>query len=229
MITGNHLFSGQSNYLIFQKILSREIEFSDEIPENAKDLIDQLLQIKPEDRLGIKEGGYSLLKAHKFFESINWDDLYEQRVKPPLMHDKKRVEEINLKLKKEAEEISNEETTVKEEETQSNEVNEEHKKWDVFLSSKEKIFYTSPIIKKSGLSSKKRQLILTDMPRFIYIDPQKMEIKGTIEWSESIQAIAKNGNKFEIIVPGRKYLIEDQSYAVDEWINKIESMKNSKK
>jgi 3-phosphoinositide dependent protein kinase-1 len=219
MITGNHLFSERSSYLIFQKILSSEIEFSEDIPENAKDLIYQLIQIKPEDRLGVKEGGYSLLKAHKFFESINWDDLNEQKIKPPLMHDLINVEEDKFNLKRESE-ISNEKTEIQ------NEVNE-LKKWEVFLCLKEKIFYTSPIIIKKN-EFLKRQLILTDMPRLIIIDPQKMQIEVAIEWCESIQAIAINENIFEIIVPGKKYLIEDQLCNVGEWINKIETMKKQK-
>jgi len=72
---------------------------------------------------------------------------------------------------------------------------------------------------------KKRQLILTDFPRFIYVDPSNMEIKGTIDWHDTIQCVPKVGNKFEIIVPGRKYLIEDQSYTVDSWCENIQKLK----
>jgi len=46
----------------------------------------------------------------------------------------------------------------KEEKKEKVEINEEHKKWEVFLNNKEKIVYTSPIIKKSGLSSKKETI-----------------------------------------------------------------------
>ncbi|RYH28490.1 hypothetical protein EON65_11995 [archaeon] len=36
-----------------------------------------------------------------------------------------------------------------------------------------------------GLFSKRRQLILTDAPRLIYVDPTSMELKGEIPWTRA--------------------------------------------
>ena len=47
------------------------------LDEVAKDLISNLLLPKPEDRLGCGKKGegrdYEALKAHKFFDGINWE------------------------------------------------------------------------------------------------------------------------------------------------------------
>jgi len=41
--TGKHLFFGESEYLIFQKIKARQFTFPPDFPEDAKDLCDRLL------------------------------------------------------------------------------------------------------------------------------------------------------------------------------------------
>jgi hypothetical protein len=128
-----------------------------------------------------------------------------------------KITKINNNMKNELEEIM---------ENENEDSETVQSKWDVFLSSKENLIYSSPVIKKSGLSSRKRQLLLTDLPRFIYIDEFNMEIKGTIEWSDSINIIKKTEKSFEIVVPGRKYLIEDQCFNADEWIKHVEFLKN---
>jgi 3-phosphoinositide dependent protein kinase-1 len=76
LITNKHPFTGASNYLIFQQILNRQLTFPSNFPSVAKDLVDKLLQLKPEDRLGAGPGGYEKLKAHPFFTGIQWDKLH---------------------------------------------------------------------------------------------------------------------------------------------------------
>lgn len=55
------------------------------------------------------------------------------------------------------------------------------------------------VTKKVGFSAKKRQLILTDSPRLIYIDPVKMEQKGEIPWSDALRGDMKSDRNFQII------------------------------
>jgi len=69
---------------IFQRILSRDIIWPDVPSEymsvEAKDLIDKLLQIQVEDRLGYH--GVEEIKNHPFFEGVNWSDFAETKHTP---------------------------------------------------------------------------------------------------------------------------------------------------
>ncbi len=65
----------------------------------------------------------------------------------------------------------------------NNEFNKNDSKWKQFLQPNEKQVFTSLIWKRRGLFWKSRQLILTDQPRLIYVDPVGMKLKGEIPWS----------------------------------------------
>jgi serine/threonine protein kinase len=75
MLTGEPPFQGVSDYQTFQLILDRKLNFPPDdlcpLSEEAKDLIDCILQIKPERRLGAGPKGssndYTALKSHSFF------------------------------------------------------------------------------------------------------------------------------------------------------------------
>jgi 3-phosphoinositide dependent protein kinase-1 len=54
------------------------------------------------------------------------------------------------------------------------------------------------VVKKVGLSAKKRQLILTDTPRLLYIDPNKLVQKGEIPWSPALRAELRNDRQFHV-------------------------------
>jgi len=67
-----------------------------------KDLIDKLLQVNPQDRLGaeMEEGKNTLedLKAHKFFQGIIFKDIHKRS--PPLPENVRLTMELNTKASK---------------------------------------------------------------------------------------------------------------------------------
>lgn len=85
MISGLPPFRAGSEYLIFQKILERELIFPDGFHKTAKDLVQRLIQIDPNKRLGAKDQNdlYESIRAHEFFDGIDWATLREQ-IPPPI-------------------------------------------------------------------------------------------------------------------------------------------------
>jgi 3-phosphoinositide dependent protein kinase-1 len=249
MLTGTHAFTGFSDYLIFQKIKARELEFPNNFPEDAKDLVDKFLQLHQQDRLGFGEGGYKKIKDHKFFANINWSAL--QTTKPPEMHDARWKLEVDSKESKvkptqmtsspsftdddEEERMMMKGSSMKPKVTQQGSQvktlrNEKMtKEWFKFLLKDEYVVYTSPVLKRATFSfgPKKRQLVLTTYPRFIYIDTTGGEVKGAIPWSDDICIIpsTRDTKRFDVKTPGRVYDIEDATDTVDEWMEKLDKLK----
>ena len=54
----------------------------------AKKMIEQLLHKSPDARLG---GSFAALKAHQWFDSLDWDSLVEGHVTPPFVPSKKMI------------------------------------------------------------------------------------------------------------------------------------------
>lgn len=186
-LTKQHVFTGESDYLIFQKINNRVIDYPQDFPLIARDLIDKLLVWDPDKRLGAGPAGYKLLKQHAFFHGIDWDNIHQKT--PPLI--KPYIPESMLP--------------------------ENLEKWSMFLVKNENIVFCSSVLKRSRMSCKKRQLILTDRPRFFYIDEQKMALKGMIPWTKELRIVKKSPHKFFIAIPGRNYNIEDAEPNADHW------------
>lgn len=71
MLAGRPPFKASSEYQTFQKILKRDFEFPEGFDEQAKDLVERLLVLEPEGRLGVEE-----VKGHGFFEGTDWEGLW---------------------------------------------------------------------------------------------------------------------------------------------------------
>lgn len=74
---GRPPFLGESQYLMFQSIKERKVEFSKYFTGHVRDLVEELLVVDPTKRLGAGPDGYKKLKAHPFFSSVPWSTLHE--------------------------------------------------------------------------------------------------------------------------------------------------------
>ncbi|KAF8357546.1 hypothetical protein PRIPAC_92541, partial [Pristionchus pacificus] len=89
LLTGKHAFDDESEYLMFRRIKGLLFSFPDDFPPAARDLIEKLIVIEPQLRLGCADvlekvpvDAHSphhgdALRAHPFFASHNvpWDDI----------------------------------------------------------------------------------------------------------------------------------------------------------
>ncbi|XP_067216150.1 3-phosphoinositide-dependent protein kinase 1 isoform X2 [Linepithema humile] len=85
MVAGLPPFRSRSEYMIFQKILKLEYEIPDGFCELARSLVSQLLVLEPAQRLGALDehgAGYPSIRAHPFFEGVDFETLHEQTPPP---------------------------------------------------------------------------------------------------------------------------------------------------
>ncbi|CAI4057834.1 hypothetical protein SUVZ_02G5950 [Saccharomyces uvarum] len=69
MVAGKPPFKASNEYLTFQKVMKIQYAFTAGFPQIIKDLVKKLLVKEPNDRLTIEQ-----IKAHIFFQSVNFDD-----------------------------------------------------------------------------------------------------------------------------------------------------------
>lgn len=228
---GRPPFKAPSEYLIFQMIQSRDFIYPNNFPDVAKDLIDQLLELDPDKRIGNREpGGYEELKAHSFFDGIDWHNL--PNTSPPPIRPPAVLPEFP-EPPKSSEQIAQE----KEEEEKKRQTEERARKlndqkssvWAQFVLEDELIIEQSLVVKKKGWSKVKRQLILTDKPRLFYVDPEKMIIRGEITWCKEISVDKRNNKHFYINVPGRSYDLQESNSNAQKWVDAVNRMKSKVK
>eukprot|EP00250_Pteridium_aquilinum_P016709 c23247_g1_i3 orf=416-1576(-) len=82
MLVGRPPFKCATEYLTFQKVMARDFELPDFLPPEAKDLIDRLLDLDPYKRPGAGPDGFVALKAHPFFQGIEWSQLWKLPAPP---------------------------------------------------------------------------------------------------------------------------------------------------
>ncbi|KAJ4840472.1 hypothetical protein Tsubulata_039820 [Turnera subulata] len=194
MLSGTSPFKDASEWLIFQRIIARDIRFPNYFSDEARDLIDRLLDIDPTRRPGAGPGGYAALKMHPFFRGIDWKNLRERT--PPVLALEQAVVLVSRQQ---------------------------------FLDPGESVIMISGVKRLQKLTSKKVQLILTNKPKLIYVDPSKLVIKGNIIWSDNSNDLSiqvTSPTNFKIVTPKKVMSFEDAKQRAWQWKKAIESLQN---
>ncbi|GAB4836330.1 3-phosphoinositide-dependent protein kinase 2 [Ancistrocladus abbreviatus] len=242
MLSGTSPFKDASEWLIFQKIIARDIKFPNYFSEAARDLIDRLLSIDPSKRPGAGPDGYAALKTHPFFDGVDWKNLRQctppKLAKEPVVHSNgdedgpdawnpTHTGDVLDKLTDGSGGASSSEGTGHI--TRLASIDSFDSKWQQFLDPGESVLMISTMKKMQKLSSKKVQLILTNKPKLIYVDPSKLLVKGDIIWSDnpndlSIQVISPSS--FKICTPKKVMTFEDTKQRAWQWKKAIEGLQN---
>lgn len=243
MLSGTSPFKDASEWLIFQRIIAREIRFPDYFSDEARDLIDRLLDLDPSRRPGAGPDGYAILKSHPFFKGVDWNNLRAQT--PPKLALEPGTQSpaddshesswspahtgdgsVASARQPDGAASSSEGTGSI---TRLASIDSFDSKWQQFLEPGESVLMISMVKKLQKITSKKVQLILTNKPKLIYVDPSKLIVKGNIIWSDnpndlSIQVTSPSN--FKICTPKKVMSFEDAKQRASQWKKAIEGLQN---
>jgi len=79
LLTGKVPFSDRNPYKLYLRILNSELSLPNWIVSPARSLLESLLQKSPFNRPSIEE-----VKQHEFFKGINWDEVPQLKLTPPI-------------------------------------------------------------------------------------------------------------------------------------------------
>ena len=85
MLSGRLPFCIKRGMKLTQKIYERGVEYPKSLTNEAIDLIQKLLVVDPQKRLGQGPNGSDEIKNHPFFKGVNWDDAWKKKIKPPFI------------------------------------------------------------------------------------------------------------------------------------------------
>ncbi|OAY38930.1 3-phosphoinositide-dependent protein kinase 2 isoform X2 [Manihot esculenta] len=244
MLSGTSPFKDASEWLIFQRIIARDIRFPNYFSEEARDIIDRLLDIDPSRRPGAGSDGYSALKMHPFFKGVNWKNIREET--PPKIALEQQMAQSgdgehdndsswnpthigDGSIKQNDGNVGASSTEASGSVTRIASIDSFDSKWQQFLEPGESVIMISMVKKLQKLTSKKVQLILTNKPKLIYVDPSKLLVKGNIIWSDNsndlnVQVISPSN--FKICTPKKVMTFEDAKQRASQWKKAIESLQN---
>jgi protein-serine/threonine kinase len=85
MLTGKLPFPIKKGLKLSRRIYQQEVDYPKKIDNNAKDLMQKLLILDPNERLGSGPEGGEKIKNHPFFKGINWKNVQDRKIKPPFI------------------------------------------------------------------------------------------------------------------------------------------------
>ncbi|XP_053296093.1 rhodopsin kinase GRK1 isoform X2 [Pleuronectes platessa] len=74
-----------------ERVLTRVVDYPENFSANAKSLCEGLLAKQVDERMGFKNGSCDAIRAHPFFQDINWRKLNAGILSPPFVPDPKVV------------------------------------------------------------------------------------------------------------------------------------------
>jgi len=85
MLAGYPPFFDDNPFCIYEKILAGKLEWPQHMEQNPKDLIKRLLVHDRTKRLGNMKAGADDIKKHRWFKSVDWEEVYQRELKPPIV------------------------------------------------------------------------------------------------------------------------------------------------
>ncbi|CAD8182325.1 unnamed protein product [Paramecium pentaurelia] len=82
MLAGIDPFNDEDPMAIYQKILKGKVKFPRNFDNEAKSLVKYLLEQDVTKRFGNLKNGVDDIKQHKWYETLNWKDLLNKKIKP---------------------------------------------------------------------------------------------------------------------------------------------------
>ncbi|XP_074563934.1 3-phosphoinositide-dependent protein kinase 2-like [Curcuma longa] len=246
MLSGSSPFKDASEWLIFQRIIARDLKFPEYFSHEARDLIDKLLDTDPSKRLGAGPDGYASLKKHSFFKGIDWKNLWKTPPPPRLAP----IQDVSVDYNTQDNpwnltHVGGDTTyhhnipdtnacPASSSEAQSHvsslaSIDSFDSRWREFLEAGEAIVMISKLKKIQKFSNKKVQFILTDKPRLLFVDPSKMTAKISIIWSDKpseLNVQVANSSHFKICTPRKVISFEDPKERAWQWKTAIEGLQH---
>ncbi|CAD8170900.1 unnamed protein product [Paramecium octaurelia] len=82
MLAGIDPFNDEDPMAIYQKILKGKVKFPRNFDNEAKSLVKHLLEQDVTKRFGNLKNGVDDIKSHKWYETLNWKDIINKKIKP---------------------------------------------------------------------------------------------------------------------------------------------------
>ena len=221
MIFNTTPFKDQSAYLTFRKIESAKVKYptdSNNISDEAKDLLNKIFVVDPNKRLGGGNMGtqndINHLKMHKYFKGIKWDNL--KNMSPPGFNNYKFYESKRKSIYKKIENNSN------------NNINDGYKIFDDKSNTNDiKIIKEGYINKQSfWFHYVKRYISLDTTPRIVVTNMDENGDKKVISLNKKCRVSIVKDNCFELRTPEKNHKFKGLSNDGNDWAGIINDVIN---